>query len=203
MSVSVLKSVESLYDFFEENKIDVNIEVAQLDFESVGFLELKKFNEIAMDKKIEDVEISKILNFLNRRTDNLASFIVDILLSNKSFFINENVKEKYHSKIEDRIFEDIDSFNLTGEKLKIIDFLYNDEVDKIYPLLEALDYESKVDILMYIMEYSYYSDVQDKTTPIGALLSHYHDIVSIMYAERDLFSYGEEVEFEGEFEDEE
>jgi hypothetical protein len=201
--MSVLKSVESLYDFFEENKIDVNVEVAQLDFESIGYIELHKFNSIAMDKKIEDVEISKILKFLNRRNDNLASFITDILLSNKSFFRNDEVRERYHEKIEDRIYEDIDSFNLTGEKLKIIDYLFNDDIEKIYPLLEGLDYESKVDILMYIMEYSYYSEALDKTTPIGALLSFYHDIVHVMYDERDMFSYGEEIEFEGGFEGEE
>ena len=121
------------------------------------------------------------------------------------------MKENLASYVENKIFEDIEEYNLNGEKSKIIDLLYSDDIDSIYPLLEKLDYESQCDILVYIMEVSYNADIVDNTTKIGALLSKYKTTLDEIYTEddEDTFDDFEEYEdfddiniFDSDFEDE-
>lgn len=190
--MSMVENVEHLYSFFE----DKDIEMVELHYDSEGFQLLSDFNEVVMEKEIDSFEIKKIVNFLKNKNDNISSHILDILLTNSSFFQNDLVKEEFYKEIEERIYEDIDSFDLHGDKLKIIDYFYNGKVEDIKKLIINLDDESKIDILMFIMEYSYHSDILDKTTPIGGLLSEYQQIVSVMYEQRDITDYGDDIEFE-------
>ncbi len=195
--MSILTGVKSLYDYFEKNDIDTNIEIALLEDDSDLLQKMLKFNKEVMKGDIDDKDISSVVKFLSKKKENLSSYILDILLTNPSFFKNEEVKKVFHSQIEDKIFDDIDAFSLKGEKLKIIDLFFNKDFKNIEPLLDSLDVDDKADILMYIMEHSYDKDVLDKNTEVGAVLSKNKDLLSNIYDEEsNMVNFGFESHME-------
>jgi hypothetical protein len=196
--MTIVKEIQNLYQFFENNGIDINVDFLEFESAEEAILKMTAFNNVVMKNEISSKEVSELVRFMTGRKDNLASYVLDILLTNPSFLQNEEVKKVFHAEIEDKIFDDIDDFHLQGDKLKIIDCFLNREYDRIKPLLDSLDEEDKVDVLMYIMEHAYSEDVLNKETEIGAILDEYSELVNSIYDETNLVNSGFEIEFDGE-----
>lgn len=196
--MEVLDKVKELYQFYLENEIDTNTELMEFEFGSQGFQMIENFDYAVMQGVIADDEIKKIISYLARKKDALKDYIIENLMCNKSFFLNDTVKEDLSEYVEQKIFEDIEEFDLHGEKSKIIDFLYVDDIESIYPILEKLEYKSKCDILTYIMENSYHSDIIDNTSKIGALFSLYKTTLDEIYSDENGIydNFGEYEEFD-------
>ncbi len=192
-----VKEIKSLYKFFEDKGIDINVDFLELESADEAILKMTAFNNIVMKNEISSNEISELVHFMKGRKDNLASYILDILLTNPSFLQDEEVKKVFHNEIEEKIFADIDDFNLQGDKLKIIDCFLNRDYKKIKPLLDSLCEEDKVDVLMYIMEHVYCDDVINSETDlinveseIGAILHEYSVLVNSIYDDKNLVGAG-------------
>lgn len=193
---NIINKVKNLYDYFENNNIDLDVNFLELDTESDVFKSLFSFNNEVMKEDISENDINQIIKFLDKRTDNLKIFIIEILLTNNSFFKNEEVKNKFYQQLEDKIFDDIDEYNLSGDKNKIIDLFYNRKFPEIKNLINVLSDNDKKDVLKYIIEHSYEKDIVDNETDVNIFLNNYIPLIEEAYSEDNFFNLGEEYDDE-------
>jgi hypothetical protein len=178
--MNILKQIENIYQYSLDNVVDVEDDGCDEVFNNIVIL-----SKDIMKDEISEKEIQKLLYFLSDKNDDISDTILNLLLCNPSFINHIDVNTKYLSEIEDKMFDDMEYFNLSGDKLKIVDFFLNRNISEMIPLFDTLEEAGKLNILMYILEHAYEKEILDTECELGAFLSENSILVKKAYGEMD------------------
>ena len=176
--MKILNQIQEIYQYSLDNIIDFEDDGCDEIFNNIVIL-----SKDIMKDNITENDINKILDFLSNKNDDISDTILNLLLCNPSFVNNPKVNSKYLFEIEDMMFDDIDFFNLHGDKLKIIDMFLNRNISDMISLFDPLEELDKLNILIYILGHAYEKEILDTTCELGAFLSNNSELVKKAYGE--------------------
>jgi hypothetical protein len=134
-----------------------------------------------IDYDINEDEISLLVEYLKiKKNSRIFDFIIDSLLVNRSFLTNQKVKDTFGKNVYNFIMNELEIYNLTEDKGKIIDLFHKGDFDSVEKMVNNLNIEDKKDIFKYILDQSNEESISVNGSKIHDFLKKYEDILKVM-----------------------